>query len=94
MIPQHLKTRGAQIVLTSLVLCKERIRSRLVTLPVHREPEAEGVLLLCDELINTIVDNADMTDARAAALIDVVDAFLRSINQMNGRIKDPVRTDD
>ena len=69
---------AARKMLRVLVRVKDRIRERWCLLPVLRECEAEGVLQLLDELINAIIEDIDVSDARAASMLAAIGIFLDS----------------
>jgi hypothetical protein len=61
-----------------LVAVKDRVRERLPVLPYHREPEYIAILGLADELVDAVIDDHDLGEARAAALLDAIGAFISS----------------
>ena len=65
-------------MLPVLVAVKDRVRSRWSVLPYHREPEYVAVLGLADELVDAVIDDRDMADARAASLLGAIGAFIDS----------------
>jgi len=69
---------AARTMLPILVAVKDRVRSRWSVLPYHREPEYVAVLGLADELVDAVIDDRDMADARAASLLGAIGAFINS----------------
>jgi len=71
-------SRNARELLLVFVILKGRIRTRWPLLPYHREPEAEGVLLLLDETIDNILDGTNIGDTRTGAVLGASHSFLAS----------------
>jgi len=74
----HLRKRSARNALTALVSAKDRLHERWQKLPYAREAEFQAVLSLVDELIDAVLDDRDLSDSRAKAILSAVDAFRRS----------------
>jgi hypothetical protein len=70
--------KAARTMLPVLVAVKDRVRERWTFVPYDREVEFVAVLGLADELVDAVIDDRDMADARAASLLGAIDAFINS----------------
>jgi len=68
-------------MLPVLVAVKDRIRARWEKIGYHREAEYIAVLGLADELVDAVLDDTDLTDARASGVLDAITAFIRSTHR-------------
>ena len=69
---------AARTMLPVLLAMKDRIRSRWQKLGYDREDEYAAVLGLNDELLDAVLDDTDLSDARAGAVLGATSAFVDS----------------
>jgi hypothetical protein len=70
--------RAARTMLPALLAMKDRIRARWEKIGYDREDEYAAVLKLNDELLNAVLDDTDLPDARAGAVLGAISAFISS----------------
>ena len=74
----HLRKRSARTMLIAIMMIKDRVRARWAKIGYDRQAEFEGVISLVEELLDAILDNADLSDFRSEALLGAVSAFIDS----------------